>query len=60
MKYVTPHSSSIGTPNPRAMRELLDFLYSARQELAARKSQAEQGQALVKQSHSKKSVVVKS
>ena len=39
MKYVTPRSSSVGKPNPRVMRELLDFLYKARQVLAARKGE---------------------
>lgn len=41
MKYVTPRSSSIGQPNPRVMRELLDFLWKARQELAARRAAQE-------------------
>jgi hypothetical protein len=41
MKPVTPRSSSIGTPDPRAMRELLDFLWQARQLLAERKAQTE-------------------
>lgn len=38
MKYVAPRSSSVGQPNPRVMRELLDFLWKARQELAAKKA----------------------
>lgn len=41
MKYVTPRSSSVGRPNPKAMRELLDLLWKARQELAARKAAQE-------------------
>jgi hypothetical protein len=57
MKYVTPRSSSVGKPNPRVMRELLDFLYRARQELAARKVEE---QAQVKSTRrSEKSIVVK-
>jgi hypothetical protein len=54
LKYVTPRSSSIGTPNPRAMRELLDFLWQARQLLAARKALAES-----KSQDQAKSIVVK-
>lgn len=55
MKSMSPRSSSLGQPNPQAMRELLDFLWKARQELAARKIAQEQGQS----TRQTKSIVVK-